>query len=35
MIPKRPALVEYVGRLQVRPAFKQAVEKDGVASKIT
>ena len=28
MIPKRPALVEYVGRLQERPAFKRAVEKD-------
>ncbi len=30
MIPKRPALVEYVGRLQARPAFKRAVEKDEV-----
>ena len=28
MIPKRPALVEYVGRLQAREAFKRAVEKD-------
>ena len=28
MIPKRPALVEYVGRLSARDAFKRAVEKD-------
>jgi hypothetical protein len=28
MIPKRPALVEYVGRLSARLALKRAVEKD-------
>ena len=28
MIPKRPALVEYVGRLSAREAFKRAQEKD-------
>ena len=33
MIPKRPALVEYVGRLSVREAFKRAVEKDEGAKK--
>jgi hypothetical protein len=33
MIPKRPALVEYVGRLSAREAFKRAVEKDDVGSK--
>ena len=30
MIPKRPALVEYVGRLSARPAAKRAQEKDQV-----
>ena len=33
MIPQRPALVEYVGRLQARPAFKRASEKDEAAKK--
>jgi glutathione S-transferase len=33
MIPKREALVEYVGRLQERPAFKRAVEKDEVLNR--
>ena len=28
MIPKRPALVEYVGRLSAREAAKRAQEKD-------
>jgi glutathione S-transferase len=30
MIPKRPALVEYVGRLSARPALKRAQDKDQV-----
>ena len=34
MIPKRPALVEYVGRLQARAAFKRAVEKDTAGKKV-
>jgi glutathione S-transferase len=33
MIPKRPALVAYVGRLSAREAFKRAVQKDEAAKK--
>jgi glutathione S-transferase len=33
MIPQRPALVEYVGRLTAREAFKRASAKDEAAKK--
>ncbi len=33
MIPKREALVEYVGRLEAREAFKRAAEKDEAGKK--
>jgi hypothetical protein len=33
MIPQRPELVEYVGRLTVREAFRRATEKDEAVKK--
>jgi glutathione S-transferase len=35
LIPKREALVEYVGRLSARETFKRALEKDGMGKTPT